>query len=287
MKPASFAYAKARSPDHAIELLAGAGGDAHVLAGGQSLLASLNMRLSAPSLLVDINGIEELCDIALENGEIRIGALVRHAEAERSPVIAEHAPLLAMALPKIAHPAIRNRGTIGGSIAFADPAAELPACLLALDGAVDIAGPGGRRTIKADDFFQDLYQTALGEQDILTGVRIPAASGETRTGFAELARRHGDYAMVGLAACARAKERVLADLRLVFFGVDLVPLRGRGTEAALMGNEIDDRRIEAAVAMLDQDLDPPNDVQAAGATKKYLAGVVLRRVIRQILETAP
>ena len=287
MKPASFAYAKARSADHAIELLAGADGDAHVLAGGQSLLAGLNMRLSAPALLVDINGIEELCDISLENGEVRIGALVRHAEAERSPVIAQHAPLFAMALPQIAHPAIRNRGTIGGSIAFADPAAELPACLLALDGAVDIAGPGGRRTIKAGDFFEDLYQTALGEQDILTGVRIPMASGETRTGFAELARRHGDYAMVGLAACARAKEGELADLRLVFFGVDLVPLRAAGAEGALMGIEIDGSRIEAAVAMLDQDLDPPDDVQADGATKKYLAGVLLRRVTRQLLENAP
>ena len=245
------------------------------------------MRLSAPALLVDINSIEDLCDIALEDGEVRIGAMVRHAQAERSPVIAKDAPLLAMALPEIAHPAIRNRGTIGGSIAFADPAAELPACLLALDGAVDIAGPGGRRTIKADDFFQDLYQTALGEQDILTGVRVPASGGETRAGFAELARRHGDYAMVGLAACARATEGELAELRLVFFGVDRVPLRARGAEAALMGIEIDDQAIEAAVAMLDQDLDPPDDVQAGGATKKYLAGVLLRRVIRQILESAP
>lgn len=287
MKPASFAYAKARSLDHAIELLAGANGDARVLAGGQSLLAALNMRLDAPALLVDINGIGELGDIAVENGEVRIGALVRHAQAEHSPVIAEHAPLLAMALPQIAHPAIRNRGTIGGSIALADPAAELPACLLALDGSVDIAGPGGRRTIKADDFFEDLYETALGERDILTGVRFPLAGGETRTGFAELARRHGDYAMVGLAACARAKEGGLADLRLVFFGVDLVPLRGRGAEAALTGIEIDDRAVEAAVAMLDQDLDPPDDVQADGATKKYLAGTLLRRVIGQLLESPP
>lgn len=287
MKPAPFAYAKAKSLDHAIELLAGANGEGRVLAGGQSLLASLNMRLDAPALLIDINGIDELNGIAVENGEVRIGALVRHAEAERSPIIAEHAPLFAMALPRVAHPAIRNRGTIGGSVALADPAAELPACLLALDGAVDIAGPGGRRTVKADDFFEDLYETALGGQDILTGVRIPTARGETRVGFAELARRHGDYAMVGLAASAHSKDGGLADLRLVFFGVGLVPVRGHSTEAALMGIEIDDRGIEEAVAMLDQDLDPPDDVQADGATKKYLAGVLLGRVIRQLLETTP
>src|SRR6266705_3882839 len=203
MKPAAFAYAKAFSLDHAIELLGGASAEARVLAGGQSLIATLNMRLSSPDLLVDINAVPGLDGIAVKDGMLEIGALVRHAQAERSDVVARYAPLIAMALPHIGHPAIRNRGTIGGSIAFADPAAELPACLVALGGEVSLAGPDGRRSVKADDFFTDLFETALGTRDVVTAVRVPAATPETRVGFAEFARRHGDYAMVGLAATAQ------------------------------------------------------------------------------------
>src|SRR6202011_1489454 len=156
------------------------------------LIATLNMRLSSPSLLVDINAVPGLDRVARRNGHIEIGALVRHAEAQRSPEIAQAAPLVACALPHIGHPAIRNRGTIGGSIAFAHPAAELPACLLALNGEIDIAGPAGPRTVKADDFFTDLFETALGPRDVLTAIRLPAATRETRVGFAQLARRHCD-----------------------------------------------------------------------------------------------
>jgi aerobic carbon-monoxide dehydrogenase medium subunit len=277
LKPAPFAYARARSLEHAAELLDRDG--ARVLAGGQSLIATLNMRLSSPSLLVDINAIPGLDGIARRDGAIEIGALVRHAQAERSGVIAELAPLIARALPHIGHPAIRNRGTIGGSIAFADPAAELPACLLALDGEVDIVGPAGPRTVKANEFFRDLFETALGPRDVLIAVRVPAATRDTRVGFAELARRHGDYAMVGLAAAAHADGKKLADVRLAFFGVGATPLRARKAEAALMGGDLDD-----AVAVLPQDLDPPDDVQATGAVKRHLAGVLLRRVARQLAE---
>ena len=198
-------YAKARSVAHAVELLAQ--DDARLLAGGQSLIATLNMRLSHPALLVDINGIGGLDGIARKNGHIEIGALVRHVQAERSPDIARHAPLIALAMPHIGHPAIRNRGTIGGSIAFADPAAELPACLLALGGELDIAGPQGPRTVAADDFFKGLFETALTPRDVLTAIRVPAADADTRVGFAEFARRHGDYAIVGLAACARGSGK--------------------------------------------------------------------------------
>src|SRR5947199_6265537 len=187
MKPAAFAFAKARSLDHAIELLGGASGDARLLAGGQWLIATLNMRLSSPDLLVDINAVPGLDGIAVKAGMLEIGALVRHAQAERSDVVARHAPLIAMALPHIGHAAIRNRGTIGGSIAFADPAAELPACLVALGGEVAIAGPRGRRTVKADDFFMGLFETALDPGDVLTAIRIPAATPGTRVGFAEVA----------------------------------------------------------------------------------------------------
>src|ERR1041385_1368832 len=158
------------------------------------------MRLSSPSLLVDINEVAGLDRIARRDGHIEIGALVRHAQAERSPEVAQAAPLIARALPHIGHPAIRNRGTLGGSIAFADPAAELPACVLALDAGLQITGPSGSRDVKADDFFKGLFETALGPHDVLTAIRLPAATKDTRVGFDEFARRHGDYAMVGLAA---------------------------------------------------------------------------------------
>ena len=276
MKPAPFAYKKARSLAEAVALL-GQHKDARLLAGGQSLIATLNMRLSAPTLLIDINGIDGLDRIAMKDGMVEIGALMRHAAAERSDVIAQYAPLIARALPHIAHVAIRNRGTLGGSIAFADPAAELPACLLALDGEVDATGPKGKRTIKAQDFFKGLFETALGPQDVLTAIRVPAAGKDTRVGFAELARRQGDYAIVGLAASARADGKGLADVRLAFFGVGATPLRARKAEAALAGGNV-----ENAVAALD--LEPPDDVQASGAVKKHLAGVLLRRVAKQLME---
>jgi carbon-monoxide dehydrogenase medium subunit len=278
VKPAPFAYAKARTLDHAIELLGG-GDDARLLAGGQSLIATLNMRLSHPALLVDINGIGGLDGIIRKNGHIEIGALVRHAQAERSSDIAREAPLIALAMPHIGHPAIRNRGTVGGSIAFADPAAELPACLLALGGEVDIAGPQGRRTVKADDFFKGLFETALAPSDVLTVIRVPAATADTRVGFAEFARRHGDYAMAGLAACARAGAKRLDDVRLVYFGVAATPVRAHNAEAALAGGDVD-----AAVSALAKDLDPPDDMQASGAAKRHLAGVLLRRVAKQLAE---
>jgi carbon-monoxide dehydrogenase medium subunit len=282
VKPAPFAYGKAKSLDHAIELLARPDGEARLLAGGQSLIATLNMRLSAPKLLIDLNGVGGLAGIAVKNGMVEIGALTRHAEAERSTDVARHAPLIALAMPHIGHVAIRNRGTLGGSIAFADPAAELPACLLALGGEVDIAGPQGKRTVRADDFFKGLFETALGPNDILTAIRVPAATKETRVGFAEFARRHGDYAMVGLAAGAKANGKGLADVRFAYFGVGDTPLRAKKAEAALAGGAVDD-----AVKALASDLDPSGDVQATAATKMHLAGVLLRRVARQLMAARP
>ena len=279
MKPSPFAYAKAKSLDHAIELLARPDGDARLLAGGQSLIATLNMRLSAPKLLVDLNGVSRLAGIAVKNGMVEIGALTRHVEAERSAEIARHAPLIALAMPHIGHAAIRNRGTLGGSIAFADPAAELPACLVALGGEVEIAGPRGKRTVKAGDFFKGLFETALGAGDVLTAIRIPAATPETRVGFAEFARRHGDYAMVGLAATAQTDGKGLGDVRLAYFGVGNVPVRAKKAETQLTEGNID-----GAVQALAADLNPSGDVQATGATKMHLAGVLLRRIARQLMD---
>jgi carbon-monoxide dehydrogenase medium subunit len=278
VKPAPFAYRRARALEEAIGLL-GEHKDGRLLAGGQSLIATLNMRLSQPTLLIDINAIGGLDGVAVKNGAVEIGALTRHAQAERSDVIAKHAPLIARAMPHIGHPAIRNRGTLGGSIAFADPAAELPACLLALDGEVEAAGLKGKRTIKAEDFFKGLFETALGPHEVLTAIRVPAASKDTRIGFAELARRHGDYAMVGLAATAKADGKGLKDVRLAFFGIGATPVRAKKAESALAKGDID-----GAVAALD--IDPQDDVQATGAVKKHLAGVLLRRVAKQLLEAA-
>jgi aerobic carbon-monoxide dehydrogenase medium subunit len=276
VKAAPFAYKKARSLEEAIALL-GEHNDARLLAGGQSLIATLNMRLSSPSLLIDINDINGLNQIAHKDGMVEIGGLVRHAQAEHSDTMRQLAPLIARAMPHIGHPAIRNRGTLGGSIAFADPAAELPACLMALDGEVEASGPKGKRTIKAADFFKGLFETALGPQDVLTAIRVPAATKDTRVGFAELARRHGDYAIVGLAASARADGKGLADVRLAYFGVGATPARSKKSEAPLAGGDV-----EAAVAALD--LEPHDDVQATGAVKKHFAGVLLRRVAKQLME---
>ncbi len=280
MKPAPFAYAKAKSVEDAIGLLGEP--DARLLAGGQSLMATLNMRLSAPKLLIDINGIGGLSGISVKNGQVEIGALTRHVEAERSAEIATHAPLIALAMPHIGHAAIRNRGTLGGSIAFADPAAELPACLLALNGEVDIAGAKGKRTVKADDFFKALFETALGAADVLTAIRVPAATKDTRVGFAEFARRHGDYAIAGLAASAKAGGKGLSEVRLVFFGVGSTPIRAKSAEGSLVNGDV-----EAAVQSLGSDLDPHDDVQADAATKMHLAGVLLRRVAKQLAEPRP
>jgi carbon-monoxide dehydrogenase medium subunit len=277
VKPAPFAYTKAKTLKEAVTLLAKHKDDARLLAGGQSLIATLNMRLSAPDLLIDINGIKNLNGITKKGKYVEIGALARHAQVEHSDIIAKHAPLIALAMPHIGHPAIRNRGTFGGSIAFADPAAELPACLLALGGEIDIAGPRGKRKVRADAFFKGLFETALRPQEMIIAVRVPAADKTTRVGFAELARRHGDYAIVGLAASARGKGKGLADVRLVFFGVGDTPVRAKKAEAALADGDI-----EAAVKALD--LDPNDDIQATAKTKKHLAGVLLRRVAKQLME---
>jgi carbon-monoxide dehydrogenase medium subunit len=277
VKPAPFAYTKAKTLKEAVTLLAKHKDDARLLAGGQSLIATLNMRLSAPDLLIDINGIKNLNGIAKKGKYVEIGALARHAQVERSDVIARHAPLIALAMPHIGHPAIRNRGTFGGSIAFADPAAELPACLLALGGEIDIAGPRGKRKVKADVFFKGLFETALRPQEMIVAVRVPAADKATRVAFAELARRHGDYAVVGLAASARDNGKGLANVRLAYFGVGDTPIRVKKAEAALAAGDVD-----AAVKALD--LDPHDDVQATAKTKKHLAGVLLRRVAKQLME---
>ena len=279
MKAAAFDYVKPRSLDQVISLLQEHGDDARLLAGGQSLLASLNMRLSEPRLLVDITGLDALRGISVQGGMLRIGALATHTEIEGSPLIAQAAPLLAAAAPHIAHRAIRNAGTWGGSIAHADPAAEWPACLLALGGTVVARGPKGERRIAADDFFQGLYATALEADEVLVAAEIPLATAENWFAFDELARRRGDYAIVGMAITGRRRGGVLADTRIVLMGVDSTPLRARRTEALLNGKSVDAAIAATAAASLRAEIEPLPDLTNSPGTKRHLAGVLLQRLL--------
>lgn len=279
MKAAAFDYVKPASIDQVLSLLQAHGDDARLLAGGQTLLATLNMRLSEPHLVIDITGIASLRGISVQGHALRIGALATHTDIELSPLVARHAPLLKTAAPHIAHRAIRNSGTWGGSIAYADPAAEWPTCLLALGGTVIARGPQGERRIAADDFFTGLYSTALQADELLAGCEIPLAGADHWFGFSELARRHGDYAIVGLAATARREGAALHDLRIVLLGVDATPLRARRTEALLEGRTLDPATVAQAVASLRSEIDPLPDLTNTPDTKRHLAGVLLQRML--------
>ena len=265
MKAAAFAYARPRSLEEALDLLERPG--AKVLAGGQSLIPSLNMRLSTPDLLVDIGALKMFREIRREAGTLRVGALATHAQIERSADVRTHVPMLAEAAGQIAHPAIRNRGTLGGSLALADPAAEYPACALALDAALVIQGRGGERRVKAESFFKGLFETDLRPGEMLSAVEFPTG-GESV--FLELARRHGDYASVGLAAHRRD-----SDIRLSFFAVGARPILAKHAAAAAKTS------IAAAQEALARDLDPPADLYHSGATKLHLARVLLGRALAQ------
>jgi len=259
LKAPSFAYAKPRTLEEAFPLLERPG--ARILAGGQSLIPSLNMRLSAPELLVDIGGLERLRDISQQPGGLRIGALVTHAEIERSEQVKKHVPLLAEAAPHIAHPAIRNRGTLGGSLALADPAAEYPACALALNATMVVMGRKGERKIPSSSFFKGLFETDIRPGEILVAAEFPKVD---RSVFLELTRRHGDYAIVGLAGVADGSGK-----RIAFFSVDSKPV--------LAVHAAKENTIEKAKLALRQDLSPAADLYNTSATKLHLAGVLLSR----------
>lgn len=279
MKAAAFDYVRAGSVAEALALLAHHGDGARLLAGGQSLLPALNLRLSAPDILIDIGRLEELRGITLSPSGLRIGALTRHVELQHDGLIAAHAPLLARAITHVAHPAIRTRGTLGGSLANADPAAELPACALALNARMILRSARGERVVKADDFFTGLFSTALAQDEILTAVEIDPISPTDKCGFDELARRSGDYAIVGLAAQGRIGDAGLSALRLGYFSVGTkATLATRAASILLAGGGID-----AAAAALDHDLQPHDDLQASAATRLHLARVLLRRVVTPFL----
>ena len=284
MKAPAFAYLKPQSLAEVFDALERYGEDAQILAGGQTLVATLNMRLSSPSILIDITGLANLRGIALMGNTVRIGALTTHRQIERSVEVAQHLPLLAQAVPNIAHVAIRNAGTIGGSIAFADPAAEWPACCLALDAEFVLAGRAGERRVKARDFFKGLYDTARGPKELLIAIEIPGFVPGMKSAFLELARRHGDYAIVGVAAVAKVSGTVLSDVRLAFLGAGATPLLASHAMRALEGRPAGALEIKAAQDALAQDLSPSADLYSQPATKMHLARVLTGRAISALIK---
>ena len=279
MKARAFNYCRVASVAEALDAYAACAGEARYLAGGQSLLPALNLRLDALDLLIDIGRIADLRGVAVEGDVLRIGALTRHAETLASPLIAAHAPLLTQAAAYIAHPAIRNLGTMGGSLSLSDPASELPACMRALDATLEITGPGGIRDVASDDFFRDLYETALCPGELLTAVRVPLAAPGSRMHFAEIARRRGDYAMVGLAANLVLTDGIVTSARLGFCSAGPTPMRAPAAEAALAGRPLDPDAIAAARAALADDISPDDDDSLSAAARMHLARVLLGRVL--------
>ncbi len=272
LKASVGGYARATDLRHALDLLAASDGMGRVLAGGQSLIAALNMRLSSGDLLIDINRIDSLKGVVLAGDRLRIGALTRHAEIATDPLVAQHAPLLQKATDLIAHAAIRNRGTIGGALAHADPAAEFPACVLALDATIQVEGPQGSREIPAAEFFVDVFETTIQEGEILTAISLPIQEANERQVIHELGRRSGDYALAGLCIVRREARH-----RIVCISVGPKPELAIAAMARL-----DEGDEDGAVAALRDGLDPPSDTQASATYRRHLVGVLLQRAIADL-----
>ena len=287
MKAKAFHYIRPLSVDEALLAYQGAESDACYIAGGQSLVPSLALRLQAPGLLVDIARIGELHGIAAVGDYLRIGATTRHCEILSSDLVRRHAPLLAEAAPFVAHPAIRNKGTFGGSLALADPASEFPAMALALDAVIEIASADERRKVEAADFFLDLYETALEPGELIIAVHVPLAAHATRCAFDELARRRGDYAIVGCGVNAQIDEDGRVEkMRIAFFSVASTPVRARTAETTLLGNPLTLGSIRQAQEALAADLDPSGDEQTPAEMRMHLARVLLGRLLGRLEEPA-
>jgi carbon-monoxide dehydrogenase medium subunit len=283
VKAPRFSYVRAESVEQVLRLLDEHGEEARILAGGQSLMPTLNMRLSEPKLLIDINRLEALKGISLSNGEVRIGALARHAEVASSPLVAEHLPLIAEAMPHVAHVAVRNRGTFGGSIALADPAAELPACALALGARFVLQSGRGRREIAADDYFKGLYETARRPNELLVEALFPVRQANSVAVFMELARRHGDFAIAGVAFDLGLEKGVVRGGRLVYFASEDRPTLARGALAAIQGKRLDEQSQDAAAAALAHDLKPMSNAQGSAKMRLHLQRVLTRRALQAVL----
>ncbi|WP_420437007.1 FAD binding domain-containing protein [Candidatus Poriferisocius sp.] len=282
MKPPDFDYVAPTSIDDAVKAL-GSDTEAKVLAGGQSLIPLLAFRLAGPSLLVDLARVDGLDHITDEGDRLVIGAMTRQRRAERDPMVANRCPLLVESLRHVGHPQIRSRGTIGGSVAHADPAGELPAVVLALGGRVQVTGPAGDRTIEAEELFQGFLSTAIADDEILTAVELPASGPRTGWSVVEIARRPGDYALCGaLCQLEIGDDGAVVDAHLALIGVGDRPMRAHGVEAAVLGGA---SSTEAA-ALAPDGLSPGSDVHASSDYRLHLATVTSRRALTQALERA-
>ena len=279
MKPPAFEYVVADSVDAAVAALAAAGGDAKVLAGGQSLVPMLNFRLLRPAILVDINRIPGLAFIEEGEAEIRVGALTRHHQLETSPVIAKHFPVLSAAMAHVAHLAIRNRGTIGGSLSHADPAAELPMLALLLDATLTMASPSGRRTVAAKDFFLGALSADLAPDELVTEVAFPKLPAGAGWGFEEVARRHGDFALAAVAATVTVSDGTIAQARIAMTGVDETPKRAGEAEAMLTGRTLDAALLDDVIDAVRGGVTPNTDLHASSDYRRHLVGVLAGRAV--------
>ncbi len=283
MKPGVFEYHSPRTVDEAVALLREYGDDAKVLAGGQSLVPLMNMRLARPAVVVDINRIESLAYIRDEDGGLRFGALTRQRAAERSPLVAERCPLLRDALRLVGHVQIRNRGTIGGSIAHADPAAELTAVLAALDGEVTARGPRGDRVIGARELFVTYLTTSLAPQELLLEARFPALHRGAGWSWMEVARRHGDFALAGVGTVLVLRRGTIADARIGLIGVGPTPVRAAEAERWLIGQAPSEELWEAAAEAVRGAVSPDGDIHASAEYRRHVAGVLAQRALRESL----
>jgi aerobic carbon-monoxide dehydrogenase medium subunit len=286
MKLPPVEYEAPTTVAEAIDLLAEHGDEASVLAGGQSLIPLLALRLARPEVLIDINGIDELSGVSAANRHVAIGATTREYVAEESGTVADTLPLLAAALPLIGHEAIRSRGTIGGSLAHADPAAELPAVARALDAEFVVRGPSGTRVIPAAQWFDGYLTTSRRPDELLAEVRFPAAGPGTGVSFEEVARRHGDFAIVGLAASLVFSDGVISEARLAFAGVSEVPVRAAAAEDLLAGERPSAELFDEAARRATADLDPPADLHGSSEYRKTVAAAVVRRGLRAAADNA-
>jgi carbon-monoxide dehydrogenase medium subunit len=286
MKLPEFEYEAPTTLAEAVGLLAEHQDEASVLAGGQSLIPLLALRLARPPVLVDINGLSELSGVSVTDGWVVIGAMTREYLAEESEAVAETLPLLAAALPLIGHEAIRSRGTIGGSLAHADPAAELPAVARALDAEFVVQSQSGERVIPAVDWFEGYLATARRSDEILVEVRFPAAEPGTGASFQEVARRHGDFAMVGVAASLTLADGTVSEARLAFSGIADVPVRAAEAEAFLVGREPSAEVFEEAARRATAGIDPPADLHGSAEYRKKVAAALVRRGLRAAVDNA-
>jgi len=287
MKAAPFDYVRAESADAAIAALSEHGEDAKVLAGGQSLLPMMALRLARPSVLIDIGRVGQWAGVDLEDGQVRVGATTTHTALGRDPVVARHVPLLASVVPLIAHDAIRNRGTVGGSLAHADPAAELPAAALLLDATLVAEGPAGRRRIPAGEFFLSYLTTALQPDEVLVAMHIPVNGAASGGAFREVSRRSGDFAVCGAGATVTLDESGRVDrARLAFIGVDSTAVRARDGERAIEGTDGDAAAVTAAADAAVSELHPHDDLHASGAYRRHIARLLAGRVLGEAVGKA-